>query len=152
MSEQENNIQTLPLVPLKNSVLFPNLLMPLSVGRAASLAAVEAALATEEKEIVVVAQREPSVDEPRQEDFYTVGTKAVIRKMSRPSQELMEVLVVGTERVVILKTDNEEPFARARVRAYPVPEESNSEVEALHRALIDLAVKAVGLAQPQQGP
>jgi len=147
---EKDNIQTLPLVPLKNSVLFPNLLMPLSVGRAASLAAVEAALATEEKEIVVVAQRDPSADEPRQEDLYTVGTKAVIRKMSRPSQELMEVLVVGTERVVILKVDNEEPFARARVQPYPVPEERNSEIEALHRALVDLAVKAVGLAQPQQ--
>jgi ATP-dependent Lon protease len=149
---EHDNIQTLPLVPLKNSVLFPNLLMPLSVGRAASLAAVEAALATEEKEVVVVAQRDSSADEPRQEDLYTVGTKAVIRKMSRPTQELMEVLVVGTERVVILKTDSEEPFARARVRPYPVPEERNSEIEALHRALVDLAVKAVGLSQPQQGP
>jgi ATP-dependent Lon protease len=149
---EKDNIQTLPLVPLKNSVLFPNLLMPLSVGRAASVAAVEAALATEEKEIVVVAQRDSSVDEPRQEDLYTVGTKAVIRKMSRPSQELMEVLVVGTERVVILKVDNEEPFARARVRLYPVPEERNSEIEALHRALVDLAVNAVGLAQTQQAP
>jgi ATP-dependent Lon protease len=149
---EQDNIQLLPLVPLKNSVLFPNLLMPLSVGRAASLAAVEAGLATEEKEIVVVAQRDSSVDEPRQEDLYTVGTKAVIRKMSRPSQDMMEVLVIGTERVVILKMDNEEPFARARVRAYPVPEERNSEIEALHRALVDLAVKAVGLAQTQQAP
>jgi ATP-dependent Lon protease len=149
---EQDNIQLLPLVPLKNSVLFPNLLMPLSVGRAASLAAVEAGLATEEKEIVVVAQRDSSVDEPRQEDLYTVGTKAVIRKMSRPSPEMMEVLVIGTERVVILRVDNEEPFARARVRAYPVPEERNSEIEALHRALVDLAVKAVGLAQAQQAP
>jgi ATP-dependent Lon protease len=147
---EQDNIQTLPLVPLKNSVLFPNLLMPLSVGRAASLAAVEAALATEEKEIVVVAQRDPAVDEPRQEDLYGIGTKAVIRKMSRPSPDLVEVLVVGTERVVILKIDNDEPFARARVRPYPVPEQHGSEIEALHRALVDLAVKAVGLAQPQQ--
>src|SRR5947209_12151947 len=143
---ENDNIQTLPLVPLKNSVLFPNLLMPLSVGRPASLAAVEAALATEEKEIVVVAQRDPSVDEPRHEDLYAIGTKAVIRKMSRPSGELMEVLVIGMERVVILKLEDGEPFARARVRSYPVPDETNSEIEALRRALVDLAVKAVGLA------
>src|SRR5690349_18138771 len=143
MSEQENNIQTLPLVPLKNSVLFPNLLMPLSVGRAASLAAVEAALATEEKEIVVVAQRDASTDEPKQADLYTVGTKAVIRKMNRPSEELMEVLVIGVERVVIMRLDDSEPFVRARVRSYPVPEEQNAEIEALHRALVDLSVKAV---------
>src|SRR5947209_13004587 len=149
---ENDNIQLLPLVPLKNSVLFPNLLMPLSVGRAASLAAVEAALATEEKEIVVVAQRDAGIDEPKQGDLYTIGTKAVIRKMSRPSEDLMEVLVIGTERVVILKLEETEPFTRARVRSYPVPEEKNAELEALHRALVDLAVKAVGLAQSQQAP
>ena len=149
---ENDNIQLLPLVPLKNSVLFPNLLMPLSVGRAASLAAVEAALATEEKEIVVVAQRDAGIDEPKQDDLYTIGTKAVIRKMSRPNEDLMEVLVIGTERVVILKLEETEPFTRARVRSYPVPEEKNAELEALHRALVDLAVKAVGLAQSQQAP
>jgi ATP-dependent Lon protease len=152
MSEQEHNIQTLPMVPLKNSVLFPNLLMPLSVGRAASLAAVEAALATEEKEIIVVAQRDASTDEPKQDDLYTVGTKAVIRKMNRPSEDLMEVLVIGIERVVIVKLDNSEPFVRARVQPYPVPQEQNAEIEALHRALVDLSVKAVTLAQANQTP
>ncbi len=145
----QDNIQTLPIVPLKNSVSFPNLLMPLSVGRPASVAAMEAALATEEKQIVVVAQRDPSVDEPRKEDLYAIGTKAVIRKMSRPSGELMEVLVIGMERVVILKLEDGETYTRARVRSYPVPDEKNSEIEALHRALVDLSVKAVSLAQPQ---
>ena len=54
----DTNVQTLPVLPLKNTVLFPYLLMPLSVGRAASMAAVEAALATESKEIVVFSQRD----------------------------------------------------------------------------------------------
>src|SRR5512142_1753200 len=111
MPEQEN-VQSLPLVPLKNSVLFPNLLMPLSVGGAASLAAVEAALATEEKEIVVVAQRESTVDTPGAADLYTIGTRAVIRKMNRQSEDLVEVLVLGIERVVILKLEEAEPFLR----------------------------------------
>ena len=64
MPEKENGIRTLPLLPLKNSVLFPGLLMPLSVGRPGSLAAVESALKTEEKEIVVVTQRDLSADVP----------------------------------------------------------------------------------------
>src|SRR6266851_5160685 len=63
MAENEIKIKSLPLLPLKNSVLFPGLLMPLSVGRAGSVAAVEAALATEDKEIVVVTQREVSIVE-----------------------------------------------------------------------------------------
>ncbi len=54
----------LPVVPIKNTVLFPNLLMPLSVGRPKSVAAIQAALATEAKEILVVTQRDSSVETP----------------------------------------------------------------------------------------
>src|SRR5580692_3854057 len=104
MAEQIQ-FSTLPLLPLKNSVLFPGLLMPLSVGRAASIAAVEKALATEEKEIVVVTQRDVGVDEPAASDLYTIGTRAVIRKVGRGKEQL-EVLVFGTERVVIVKVDD----------------------------------------------
>ena len=67
MSELEK-IRILPLLPLKNSVLFPGLLMPLSVGRSSSLAAVEAAVATEDKEIIVVAQRDADQQGPDRAD------------------------------------------------------------------------------------
>ncbi len=148
MAEQEK-IQILPLVPLKNSVLFPGLLMPLAIGRPASLAAVEAALATEEKEVVVVAQRSSDVDNPTQSDIYTIGTKAVIRRMNRPNEDTLEVLVLGTERVVIVKVDQTEPFTRARVSSWPLPEDKSPEVEALTRALLELGAKAISLAQQQ---
>jgi ATP-dependent Lon protease len=151
MPEHEN-IQILPLVPLKNSVLFPNLLMPLSVGRPASLAAVEAALATEGKEIVIVAQRDSSVENPGAPDLYTIGTKAVIRKMSRPNEDLVEVLVLGIERVVILKLEETEPFLRARVLPLPVAHDTGAEVEALTRALLELGARAVSLTQGVQSP
>src|SRR5438045_6346079 len=110
----ETQIQTLPVLPLKNTVLFPYLVMPLSVGRPAFIAAVEAALATEEKEIIVVSQRDSSVDAPTQEDLYSVGTKAVIRKMSRPNENTIELLVQGMERVTLVKLDASEPYLRAR--------------------------------------
>src|SRR5579872_464332 len=93
MAEQQNiQISTLPLLPLKNSVLFPGLLMPLSVGRPGSIAAVEKALATEEKEIVVVTQRDVNVDAPKAGDLFTIGTKAVIKKVGR-SKDQLELLV-----------------------------------------------------------
>ena len=78
MSEQGLNIRTLPVLPLKNTVLFPNLVMPLSVGRSASIAAVEAAMATESKEIVILSQRDSSIEEPDADQLYSVGTVAVI--------------------------------------------------------------------------
>src|SRR5436305_7026624 len=108
-------IRVLPVLPLKYTVLSPFLFMPLSVGRASSLAAVEAALATEEKEIVLFSQRDPSVDAPKQDDLYTMGTKAIIRKMSRPSESTVELLVLGMERVALIRLDDSEPFLRAAI-------------------------------------
>ncbi len=144
----EDNVLTLPVLPLKNTVLFPYLLMPLAVGRPSSISAVEAALATEEKEIVVFAQRDPSVETPGQDDLYPVGTKAIIRKMNRPNQGAVELLVLGMERVALIKLDSNEPYLRARVNPIPLPEDNSAEVEALHGALVELATNAIGLAQP----
>ena len=141
-------VYTLPVLPLKNAVLFPYLMMPLSAGRAGSIAAVEAALTSESKEIVVFTQRDANVDLPAQEDLYTIGTKAVIRKMNRANEGHLELLVLGMERVVLSKLDNSEPFLRARVIPMPLPEDKSSEVEALQGALIELAGQALTLAQP----
>ncbi|MBV9084262.1 MAG: endopeptidase La [Acidobacteriaceae bacterium] len=141
--------QLLPVLPLKNTILFPGLLLPLSVGRESSLRAVEAALQSEEKEIVLVAQRDPQVEAPQQDDLYTIGTKAVIRRSSRPAQGLLEILVLGTERAVIVKLESTEPHLSAKFRVLPQPQDSGSEVEALAGALMELAGKAIALAQPQ---
>ena len=65
-------VRTLPLLPLKNSVLYPGLFMPLSVGRPGSITAVEAATATEDKEIIVVAQRDPDNDTPNAAGLFTI--------------------------------------------------------------------------------
>jgi ATP-dependent Lon protease len=148
MSEQEA-VKVLPLLPLKNTVLFPQLLMPLSVGRSSSLSAVQTALATEEKEIVLVAQKDPSVETPAQDDLYTVGTKAVIRKMNRPNENVMEVLVMGVERVIVVRVDNTDGHLTAKIVPSPLPQDGGPELEALHSSVIEMAGKAIELAQPQ---
>jgi ATP-dependent Lon protease len=149
MSEIDLSVKTLPVLPLKNSVLFPHLLLPLSVGRPASMAAVGAALAAEGKEIVVVAQRDPSVEDPGQGDLFTIATKGVIRKMTRPNESLMELLVLGIERVTILKIELNGEHLEARVRLLPLPEDTGTEVDALRGAVAELAGKAFSLAQPE---
>jgi ATP-dependent Lon protease len=143
------DFQVLPALPLKNTILFPGLMLPLSVGRESSLKAVEAALKTEEKEIILIAQRDPQVDSPQQDDLYTIGTKAVIRKSSRPNEGLLEILVLGVERVVVVKLDTAEDFLSAKYRVLPLPHDGGSEVEALSGALLEIASKAIALAQPQ---
>ena len=141
-------VYELPVLPLKNAVLFPYLLMPLSAGRAGSVAAVEAALATESKEVLVFTQRDGDVDSPLQGDLYPIGTKAVIRKMSRSGEGHLELLVLGMERVALVKLDTSEPFLKARVTPLPLPEDKSPEIEALQGALIELAGEALTLAQP----
>jgi len=152
MAEKEKQMSTLPLLPLKNSVLFPGLMMPLSVGRPGSVAAVEKALATEEKEIVVVTQRDMNVDTPGASDLFTIGTRAVIKKVGR-SKDQLEVLVYGVERVVIVKVDEEHGQLVARVRALPAPDDSSRETEALTLSIVEMGTKFVGLIQaPNQSP
>ncbi len=146
----ENNLRTLPLLPLKNSVLFPGLMMPLSVGRAASMGAVERALSTEDKEIVVVAQRDPAFDSPGSEDLFTLGTRAVIKKVNRPNAAQIDVLVLGIERVVIVKVDDTDGFMTARVRALPMPDDSSRETEALTLSIVEMGSKFVGLIQNER--
>ncbi len=147
MSEQPV-VYTLPVLPLKSAVLFPYLLMPLSAGRPASIAAVEAALATESKEILVFAQRDPDLDTPTQDDLYAIGTKAVIRKMNRSGEGHLELMVLGMERVTLVKLDSSEPFLKGRAIPLPLPKDSGPEIEALQGALIELAGEALTLAQP----
>jgi ATP-dependent Lon protease len=151
MSDQQN-VKVLPILPLKNALLFPNLLMPLSVGRSTSLAAVKAALATEDKEIILVAQRDPDVESPQQTDLYSVGTRAVIRRMSQPNESMVEVLVMGVERVTVLKVEEADGYLQARVLPSPLPQDGGAEVEALHGALIELSNRAIELTQVQAPP
>jgi ATP-dependent Lon protease len=147
-SPLEENVQVLPVLPLKNTVLFPYLFMPLSAGRPTSVAAVEAALAGEEKALVLVTQRNGQEDQPTADGLYNVGTRAVIKKMAR-GEAGVELLVQGIERVTVLRYEQMEPFIKARVHPLPLPEDSGTEVEAIYRAILDLARRVLELAQPQ---
>lgn len=148
MSSPEN-LQTLPVLPIKHAVLFPSMLMPLNVGRPSSIAAIEAALASEEKEIVVVAQRDAAVDSPSLTDLYSIGTKAVIKKMARRADGLLEVVLLGVDRVVLLKLEQDGAYQKARIKPLPLPQEKSTEIEALRREVGELAVRALALTQPQ---
>jgi ATP-dependent Lon protease len=141
----------LPVLPLKNTVLFPYLFAPLSVGRPASVAAVEAALANEEKTLVAIAQRDGESDPPNPSDLFGVGTRAVVKKMAR-AEDSLELLVQGMERVVVRRIEAGDSYLRASVEPLPLPEDSGPEVDALYRAVVDLASRAIEIAQPQAVP
>lgn len=148
MSEFKN-LSSLPLLPIKNSVLFPQLFMPLSVGRTLSVAAAEESLKTEDHEILIFTQRDASTEKPGQNELFTVGCRAAIKKMVRPRPDHMELLVRGIERVVLIKLEQTEPFLKGRVHSLPLPEDKGPEVEALQRSIIEMANKLISLSSPQ---
>ena len=144
-----NEVETLPVLPLKNTVLFPYLLLPLALDKPFSVAAVEAALAREDKELVVVAQRNTSTEVSSQNDLYTIGTKAVVKRKVNQEHGGLEVILLGIERSVIIKLEEVETHLQGRVKPLPLPEQKSAEVEALHRELLEMAGRALGMTEPK---
>ena len=138
----------LPAVPLKNGVLFPLQLMPLSVGRPRSVAAMQAAMQSEDKSLVIVAQRHPENEEPRLRDLYDVGTVAVVKRVQQSGQGI-QAIVLGTSRVRLAGAVSEDPYLKAELCQLPEPADTSTAVEALHAELVKLAARAFELLQPQ---
>src|SRR5574342_50535 len=90
---------TLPVLPIKRTVLFPGIMMRLTVGRERAVAAVNAAMQTEDKTILVVAQRDPLTEEPGLNDLYTIGTKAIVKQLGLSEDGNIHAFVQGLERV-----------------------------------------------------
>ena len=133
-----------PVFPIKNAVAFPNMVMPITAGRPASLAAVQASLATEDKQIAVFTQRYNAVDDPTADDLYTVGTLCVIKHMSR-KDKIIQLMIQGIRRIKRLSVEKTSPFHLFQVRALPELNDSGTEVEALHRTMLELAAKMLSL-------
>ncbi|HID86605.1 MAG TPA: AAA family ATPase, partial [Anaerolineae bacterium] len=133
-----------PLLPVRDTVLFPHMVTPLFVGRDRSVRAVEAAIASDDT-LVVVAQKEAEIEDPTPDDLYIIGTEVVIGRMLRMPDGTSSVLAQGKGRVRILEYTQTEPYFRARVEPiFEVAEESIA-LEALRRAALALFEKCVEL-------
>src|SRR5512140_3400138 len=111
----------LPVLPLKDVVLFPYVIVPLSVSREKSIAAVDAALA-EQRILLLLAQKDPSVEEPGPADLYETGTAAAVMRMLKLPDGRIRLLVQGLSRVKIESILADAPSLRAKVTRIPEPE------------------------------
>jgi ATP-dependent Lon protease len=139
----------LAVLPLKDVVVFPYIILPLSVSREKSINAVDAALA-EQRIIMLVAQRDGQNDTPRPEDLYTVGTVAAIMRMLKLPDGRIRLLVQGLSRARIDSFLAEEPYLKAkitRLEEAAVPEELPPEHEALLRSVKQNLEKSVSLGK-----
>ncbi len=138
----------MPVLPLKDAVIFPFIILPLSVTRDKSVEAVDEALA-ENRMIMLVAQRDPQIEDPQPEDLHTRGTAAVIMRMLKLPDGRIRILVQGLARVDIENISQNEPFMKARVKAADekVPGGEVLEQQALMRSVQENLERAAGLGK-----
>ena len=130
--------QVLPILPVRDTVLFPGAVLPLTVGRESSLALVNA-LEGEEKQLGVVAQLDPRVEDPSAADLHKVGTLAKVHKTVKMPNGNVVIFLEGLQRIQITELITLRPYLRARVEAQPdISGEADSELEALQRNAQDL--------------
>jgi ATP-dependent Lon protease len=127
--------KSLPVLPVRDTVLFPHAVLPLTVGRESSIQLIQSL--GDEKTIVVVAQRDARMDAPQPSDLHAYGTLATVHKVVKMPNQSLFVFTEGTERVKLGMFSQIEPFMTASVE--PVPEivpEKGSESEALQRNVL----------------
>src|SRR5215472_1311794 len=143
----------IPVLPLQNTTLFPETMVPLSVGRPGSMAAVEAALSGEEKLLACISVRPERTSEgdAKPEDLYQTGTLVQIKRMERV-EDTLHLIVQGIDRIEVMAWEQTEPFIRARVRVLPELEVRDKEkVEATKRNVQSLIQQALAYL-PQVPP
>ncbi len=137
LTSSETTERSLPILPVRDTVLFPHAVLPLTVGRESSVQLINSL--GEDKTIVVVAQREARVDSPQPTDLYSIGTLAVVHKVVKMPNQSLFVFAEGLERVRLADFAQLSPFMRARVTtiAEIIPPK-DSEIEALQRNVLTL--------------
>lgn len=138
----------LPVLPLKEVVVFPYIIMPLSVGTDSSVVAIDHALA-DHRMVMLVAQKDPETDEPTLDQLYSIGTVALIMRMLKLPDGRIRILVQGLERARIGNLSQTEPFLQARIETLPTEPkvEANLEAEARLRDLREQLEKALHLGK-----
>ena len=142
-----NEPNQLAVLPVRNTVFFPFTLAPLAVGRPRSIAAAESALNREDKLLAIFTQKDPTVDDPGPDDLIQYGTRAVIKRMAR-TEEGLQLLIQGVERVERVGVAKSDPFLKLKVRKAPVPADTGPEVEALQRSVMEQGSRVQELSQP----
>jgi ATP-dependent Lon protease len=125
--------ETIPVLPLRDIVVFPHMIVPLFVGREKSIRALEEVM-REEKRILLVAQKNPGDDDPAIDTIYDVGTVAQVMQLLKLPDGTVKVLVEGIDRAKVLDFTARPEYFEARVALMPVPKTFSKETEGLARS------------------
>src|SRR6202046_180357 len=145
-SKDKGDLKRVPMMPVRDMVIFPEMMHPFIVGREASVRALEDALAGDKK-IFLVTQHDASVDDPKPEEIYQVGTLANIVQSVKLPDGNIKVLVEGTTRAKIIQVTSDEGFFRASIRVVTDPVESTPQLQEASSRVTALFEQYVKLSQ-----
>ena len=128
--------QSFPLLPLRDIVVFPHMIVPLFVGRDRSVAALETAMESD-KEIFLVAQLDPGEDDPQRDDLYDVGVIATVLQLLKLPDGTVRVLVEGKERAKLLSLTTNDKTVMASVKPVADTVDDSVDTAALMRSVVD---------------
>ena len=134
-TQSDNTPSRLPLLPLRDVVVYPHMVIPLFVGREKSIAALERAM-SDDKQILLVAQKQSGVDEPSPDDLYKVGTVSQVLQMLRLPDGTVKVLVEGRKRADVKDVQPEEKFFTAEVHPVSTDDYDPREAEIYAKSLL----------------
>ena len=143
MTDQDHQ---LPLLPLRDVVVYPHMVLPLFVGRERSIEALEHAM-LDNKQVLLVAQRNAGEDQPGADDLYQVGTVSNILQLLKLPDGTIKVLVEGSYRAAVLAVDEEDQFAVASVREIESESLGEKDGASLVRVTVEQFEKYVGLSK-----
>jgi ATP-dependent Lon protease len=146
IGREKLEVKKVPMMPVRDMVIFPEMMHPFIVGREASVRALEEALAGDKK-IFLVTQHDASVDDPKPEEIYQVGTLANIVQSVKLPDGNIRVLVEGTERAKIVSVSSEDGFFRATLRLTPARVESSEQLGQTQNRVTSLFEQYVKLSQ-----
>src|SRR2546428_38813 len=129
------DLATFPLLPLRDVVVFPHMVIPLFVGRPKSIKALDMAMEAS-KHILLVAQKSAAKDEPAADDLYAIGSVATVLQMLKLPDGTVKVLVEGTQRAQLLRVDESGDYLSAETTLLAGAEGGTHEIEAMRRALL----------------
>src|SRR6202453_609043 len=145
-SKEKSDTRRLPMMPIRDVVIFPYLMTPFVVGRDSSVRALEEALASDKK-IFLATQHDASVDEPRPDEIYSVGTVAnIVQSLKLPDGNI-KVLVEGVERGKIISVSEDEGYFRSVVKTFNFKVDAGAQLEALVGRVTGLFEQYVKLSQ-----
>ncbi len=143
---ETHGVRRIPVLPVRETVLFPHAVLPLTVGRESSIQLIESL--GEERTIIVTAQLDPRLDSPKPADLHAVGTLATVHKVVRMPNQSRFVFTEGVERVRLVRYSQTEPFMVAEVETLEEAESASTPgVEALVRNVIEQFQQIVSESQ-----